>query len=79
MQRIPSIKPSLNIIYPYLCNETVRPLETGLDSLRRLGGELDGALQQVDGELGVHLRGDPAPETIVHRLRVRNLGKAEIL
>ena len=58
---------------PYLCDASVCPLETSLDTLRRLIGELDGGLQQVDGELGVHLRGNPQPELVVAHLRSRNL------
>ena len=43
----------------------VGALQAGLDALRRLVGELDGGLEEVDGELGIGLGGDPAAELFV--------------
>ena len=45
-----------------LIDQAVRTLQAGLDPLRRLGRELDGRLQEVDGELGVWLCRQPRPE-----------------
>ena len=43
----------------------VRALETGLDALRRLVGELDGGLEEIDGELGMRFGSDSAAEGLV--------------
>lgn len=40
--------------------------------MRRLIGELDGGLQEVDGELGVDLGGQPHPTTAVDVFGVGN-------
>lgn len=52
----------------YLCNESIGPLEPSLDPLGRFIGELDGALEQVDGELLVFLRRHPNSEVVVYIL-----------
>ena len=57
----------------YLCDQTICSLETSLHSLRRLSSELDGGLQQVDGEFRVWLSRDPAAETIMDTLCGRDL------
>ena len=51
-----------------LRDKPVRPLQAGLDALRRLGGELDRRLEEVDRELQMRLRGDPAAEGVVNGL-----------
>ena len=48
----------------------VGSLEPGLDAQRRLVGELDGGLQQGNGELGVAFSGDPHSERLVNVLCV---------
>ena len=59
----------------HLSDEAVGSLEPRLDALRRLGRVLDGALQQVDRELGMRLRRDPAAERVVHLLLSCDLGQ----
>ena len=49
--------------------------ETRLDTLRGLTGVLDAGLQQVDGELPMHLRGDPQTEVVVDILSFQHSGQ----
>ena len=49
----------------------VGALESCFDAVGRLVRELDGDLQQADGELGVRLGGDPDAEQFVDVLRFR--------
>ena len=58
--------------HPTLALTSVCSLQTGLDTLRRLIGELDRNLQQRDWELGVHFGRHPQTELVVHRLRLQN-------
>ena len=58
----------VGVVQVLLAGVGVGPLQTSLHSLRRLKGELDGGLEQVDGVLGVHLRGQPQAEVIVDLL-----------
>ena len=61
-----------------LCDEPVGALEAGLDALRRLGGVLDGALQQVDRELAVRLCRDPTTERVVHLFLRADLKQTQV-
>ena len=51
-----------------LRDKAVCPLKARLDTLWGLSCELDGRLEEVDGELGVWLSGDPAAEAMVDGL-----------
>ena len=58
-----------------LADVGVGPPKTRLDTLRGLAGVLDAGLQQVDGELFVHLSGDPQTELAVDILRLQHGGQ----
>ena len=49
---------------------SVSPLKPRPQALRRLVGELDGHLQQRDGEEAVRLGGHPQAEAVVHAVRL---------
>lgn len=52
----------------YLSDTTIGTFEASLDAHGGLVGELDGGLQEVDGELGVGLCGQPQAESVVYVL-----------
>ena len=58
-----------------LADVGVGPPQSRLDALRGLAGVLDAGLQQVDGELPVHLGGDPQTELAVDILRLQHSGQ----
>ena len=58
-----------------LADVGVGPPQSRLDALRGLAGVLDAGLQQVDGELPVHLGGDPQTEVVVDILRLQHGGQ----
>lgn len=60
------------VVQEVLADALVRPLQAGSDPLRRLVGELDGHLQETDGELLVHLRRQPQPEGVLDGIRVQH-------
>lgn len=55
-----------------LRDQSIGPLETRLDALRWLGGELDRCLEKVYRKLRVDLGRDPAPERVVDWLGGRD-------
>ena len=60
----------VGVVQSILSDVGVRPLQAGPDALRRLVGELDGHLQQPDGEVLVDLGRHPQPEVLVDFLSI---------